>query len=96
MSEPKQQHGLVRRSRMICVLALVLLPMFYLASYRLLLVDEEMTPDQMAPGEPLVIIPPFPKACYREEYAVGGEGVRLFFLPANRLHRLVDRCLPLD
>jgi hypothetical protein len=77
------------------VALLILLPILYLASYGLLLVDEQITPDQMSGGE-LIIIPPFPKACYREEYAVGGEGVRLFFVPANRLHRMLDRVLPLD
>ena len=95
MSHSRDSHWLIGRSRWLCVAFLLLLPMLYLGSYRLLLVDEEVTPDVMRDGGPL-IIPPFPKACYREEYAVGGAGVRLFFVPANRLHRLLDRLLPLD
>jgi hypothetical protein len=86
-----------------CAAVLLLLPAVYLGSYWLLLLKEpsnsiliegqSLASDGHHPDS-LIIIPPEPKPCIREEYVIGGDGVKLFFRPANRLHRVIDRCLP--
>jgi hypothetical protein len=61
----------------------------------LLLVDESQNVAAYAWAEKdLLLIPPFPRPAYGEQYKVGGEGVRLFFVPANRLHRLMYKVFP--
>ena len=72
---------------MFCAAALVLLPALYFGSYRLLLDQGAEYPET---SDPYVIFPPEPKPCIREQYVVGGKGAKLFFRPANRVHRMID------
>jgi hypothetical protein len=81
-------NWLARRASLLCAAAILLLPALYLGSYWLLL---DPGPQYPAPVDLYVIYPPEPKPCLREEYVVGGEGTKLFFRPANRLHRLLDQ-----
>jgi hypothetical protein len=92
MDEPCNNRSWAARVRGAGLAALLLLPLLYGVSYRLLLVDESRAA-QVVVSDIFVLIPPEPKPCYGEKYRVEGEGVRLFFWPANRVHRTIDRFL---
>lgn len=92
----RQPHWMVAGSRTLCVAVIVLLLLLYFGSYRLLLVDESQNlPDfDLSATDGPLIIPPFPRPAYGEKYKIDGERVRLFYWPANRLHRVLYKILP--
>jgi hypothetical protein len=87
---------MVTGSRTLCVAVIVLLVLLYFGSYRFLLVDESenLSDIDLSAADGPLIIPPFPRPAYGEKYKIDGEGVRLFYWPANRLHRVLDKILP--
>src|SRR5687768_846382 len=91
-AKPRKPHWMVRSSRTLCAMALVLLVAAYFGSYCMLLGERPRygeSTDYIPNADEWILISPSLDPLYGEEYKVDGNAVRLFFRPANRLHRLL-------